>query len=194
MPICLCPHIPHIPKSFGSHLFCVNIRAAHSHMHTQLNSNTHYSRTPLIRPPSESHWCGRIRGMVAREGFVYEQNAQSVTRNVVVWEGWSLVRVVVRQGFYCNNQYIFDLIWFYKTIFSLFFFFFFDLWPLNFFLICDNKSSSALHRTFRDDLLCIPCPIFLQICFESVTRYRQVSMGVWSHLRHWSGCSSIENH
>ena len=23
----------------------------------------------LIRPPSESHWCGRIRGMVAREGF-----------------------------------------------------------------------------------------------------------------------------
>ena len=61
-----------------------------------------YSRTPLIRPPSESHWCGRIRGMVAREGFVYEQNAQSVTRNVVVWEGWSLVRVVVRQGFYCT--------------------------------------------------------------------------------------------
>ena len=30
-----------IPKSFGSHMFCVNIRAAHSHMHTQLNSNTH---------------------------------------------------------------------------------------------------------------------------------------------------------
>ena len=61
-----------------------------------------YSRTPLIRPPSESHWCGRIRGMVAREGFVYEQKPLSVTRNVVVWEGWSLVRVVVRQGFYCT--------------------------------------------------------------------------------------------
>ena len=30
-----------------------------------------YSRIPLIRPPSESHWCGRIRGMVAREGFTY---------------------------------------------------------------------------------------------------------------------------
>ena len=44
----------------------------------------YYSRTPLIRPSSESHWCGRIRGMVAREGFVYKQNAQSVTRNVVV--------------------------------------------------------------------------------------------------------------
>ena len=44
----------------------------------------YYSRIPLIRPPSESHWCGRIRGMVAREGFVYKQNAQSVTRNVVV--------------------------------------------------------------------------------------------------------------
>ena len=43
-----------------------------------------YSGTPLIRPPSESHWCGRIRGMVAREGFVYEQKPLSVTRNVVV--------------------------------------------------------------------------------------------------------------
>ena len=63
-----------------------------------------YSRTPLIRPPSESHWCGRIRWMVAREGFVYTQNALSVTRNVVVWEGWSLVRVVVRQGFYCTTK------------------------------------------------------------------------------------------
>ena len=62
-----------------------------------------YSRTPLIRPPSESHWCGRIRGMVAREGFVYKQKTLSVTRNVVVWEGWSLVRVVVRQGFYCTT-------------------------------------------------------------------------------------------
>ena len=62
----------------------------------------YHSRTPLIRPPSESHWCGRIRGMVAREGFVYEQKPLSVTRNVVVWEGWSLVRVVVRQGFYCS--------------------------------------------------------------------------------------------
>ena len=30
-----------------------------------------YSRTPLIRPPSESHWCGRIRGMVSREGLIY---------------------------------------------------------------------------------------------------------------------------
>ena len=64
----------------------------------------YYSRTPLIRPTSESHWCGRIRGMVAREGFVYEQKPLSATRNVVIWEGWSLVRVVVRQGFYCNMQ------------------------------------------------------------------------------------------
>ena len=67
-------------------------------MLTNFNYKIYYSRTPLIRPPSESHWCGRIRGMVAREGFVYKQNAQSVTRNVVVWEGWSLLRVVVRQG------------------------------------------------------------------------------------------------
>ena len=43
-----------------------------------------YSKTPLIRPPSESHWCGRIRGMVAREGFVYEHKPLSVKRNVVV--------------------------------------------------------------------------------------------------------------
>ena len=63
-----------------------------------------YSRTPLIRPPSESHWCGRIRGMVAREGFVYEQKPLSVTRNVIVRVGWSLVRVVVRQGFYCSSS------------------------------------------------------------------------------------------
>ena len=52
-----------------------------------------YSRTPLIRPPSESHWCGRIRGMVAREGFVYKQNAQfrhtkcGRMRGMVVGEG-----------------------------------------------------------------------------------------------------------
>ena len=43
-----------------------------------------HKNIPLIRPPSESHWCGRIRGMVAREGFVYEQKPLSVTRNVVV--------------------------------------------------------------------------------------------------------------
>ena len=49
-----------------------------------LHQNILYSRTPLIRPPSESHWCGRIRGMVARERFVYEQKPLSVTRNVVV--------------------------------------------------------------------------------------------------------------
>ena len=51
--------------------------------HTGL-AGSYYSRTPLIRPPSESHWCGLIRGMVAREGFVYEQKPLSVTRNVVV--------------------------------------------------------------------------------------------------------------
>ena len=43
------------------------------------------------------------RGMVAREGFVYTQKPLSVKRNVAVWEGWSLVRVVVRQGFYCTG-------------------------------------------------------------------------------------------
>ena len=44
-----------------------------------------YSKTPLIRPPLESHWCGRIRGMVALEGFVYEQKPLSVTRIVDLW-------------------------------------------------------------------------------------------------------------
>ena len=57
------------------------------HNRTSTYVITKYSRTPLIRPPSESHWCGRsstIRGMVACEGFVYKQKALSVTRNVVV--------------------------------------------------------------------------------------------------------------
>ena len=86
-----------------------------------------YSRTPLIRPPSESHWCGRIRGMVAREGFVYEQKPLSVTRNVVVWEGWSLVRVVVRQGFYCiyngqsdSQSFVFKFTWLWRCLCALF--------------------------------------------------------------------------
>ena len=85
------------------------IKRMASSMHWRLvilTSLLWYSRTPLIRPPSESHWCGRIRGMVAREGFVYEQNPLSVTRNVVVWEGWSLVRVVVHQGFYCTGLFV----------------------------------------------------------------------------------------
>ena len=30
-----------------------------------------YSRTPLLRPPSESHWCGRKRGVVVHEGLDY---------------------------------------------------------------------------------------------------------------------------
>ena len=52
-----------------------------------------YSRTPLIRPPSESHWCGRIRGMVAREGFRYAALLQQRhtkygrIRGMVVGEG-----------------------------------------------------------------------------------------------------------
>ena len=52
-----------------------------------------YSRTPRIRPPSESHWCGRIRGMVAREGFRYAALLQQRhtkcgrMRGMVVGEG-----------------------------------------------------------------------------------------------------------
>ena len=49
-----------------------------------------YSRTPLIRPPSESHWCGRIRGMVAREGFVQKPVRHTKCgrmRGMVVGEG-----------------------------------------------------------------------------------------------------------
>ena len=49
--------------------------SAHFRVHTQ-NRFTDiyrysYNRTPLIRPPSDSHWCGRIRGMVVREGLDY---------------------------------------------------------------------------------------------------------------------------
>ena len=53
----------------------------------------YYIRTPLIRPPSESHWCGRIRGMVAREGFRYAALLQQRhikygrIRGMVVGEG-----------------------------------------------------------------------------------------------------------
>ena len=52
-----------------------------------------YSRTPRIRPPSESHWCGRMRGMVAREGFRYAALLQhrhtkyGRIRGMVVGEG-----------------------------------------------------------------------------------------------------------
>ena len=73
-----------------------------------------YSRTPLIRTPSESHWCGRIRGMVAREGFRYAALLQQRhtkygrIRGMVVGEGgrstgvllynenleWILLRIV----------------------------------------------------------------------------------------------------
>ena len=64
-----------------------------------------YSRIPLIRPPSKSHWCGRIRGMVAREGFRYAALLQQRhTKYVRIrQEGWSSARVVVRQ-FYCTCQ------------------------------------------------------------------------------------------
>ena len=56
-------------------------------------TGTRYSRTPLIRPPPESHWCGRIRGMVAREGFRYAALLQQRhtkygrMRGMVVGEG-----------------------------------------------------------------------------------------------------------
>ena len=30
-----------------------------------------YSRNPLLRPPSESHWCGRKTGVVVKEGLDY---------------------------------------------------------------------------------------------------------------------------
>ena len=63
-------------------LICTQTRKIYEHSHRpvcqyiaplhdyRIKRNRLYSRTPLIRPPSESHCCGRIRGMVAREGFV----------------------------------------------------------------------------------------------------------------------------
>ena len=62
-----------------------------------------YSRTPLIRPPSESHWCGRIRGMVAREGFRYAALLQQRhtkygrIRGMVVGEGGRSTGVLLYQ-------------------------------------------------------------------------------------------------
>ena len=53
------------------------------------------------------HWS------LVRDSYTNRNHWLSVTRNVVVWEGWSLtlVRVVVRQGFYCtpNNNHFFDV-------------------------------------------------------------------------------------
>ena len=59
----------------------------------RVRRGTKYSRIPLIRPPSKSHWCGRIRGMVAREGFRYAALLQQRhtkygrIRGMVVGEG-----------------------------------------------------------------------------------------------------------
>ena len=66
----------------------------YSHVVFQLST---YSRTPLIRPPSESHWCGRIRGWslvrdsytnrnhcLSHEMWSYERDGR--------WWGWSFVR------------------------------------------------------------------------------------------------------
>ena len=66
-----------------------------------------YSRTPLIRPPSESHWCGRIRGMVAREGFRYAELLQhrhtkyGRIRGMVVGEGGRSTGVLL---YYVGNM------------------------------------------------------------------------------------------
>ena len=60
-----------------------------------------YSRTPLIRPPPESHWCGRIRGMVAHEGFRYAALLQQRhtkygrMRGMVVGEGGRSIGVLL---------------------------------------------------------------------------------------------------
>ena len=66
-----------------------------------------YSRTPLIRPPPESHWCGRIlRGMVAREGFRYAALLQQRhtkygrMRGMVVGEGGRSTGVLLYLHFY----------------------------------------------------------------------------------------------
>ena len=80
-----------------------------------------YSITPLIRPPSESHWCGRIRGMVAHEGFRYAALLQRHTkygriRGMVVGEGGRSTGVLLYNkdsvniiyNFYLINLYIYD--------------------------------------------------------------------------------------
>ena len=88
-------HCPYQPKQSPGLALHANLDSGNSASFVgahRYNIIMAYNRTPLIRPPSESHWCGRIRRMVAREGFVYEQKPLSVTRNVVVWEGWSFVR------------------------------------------------------------------------------------------------------
>ena len=80
-----------LPRS-GARAYTVSDDASADQRYWHKFIHTHtcmYSRTPLIRPPSESHWCGRIRGMVAREGFVYQQKALKCgrMRGMVVGEG-----------------------------------------------------------------------------------------------------------
>ena len=71
---------------------------------SQAVGSSQYSRTPLTRPPSESHWCGRIRGMVAREGFRYaalllqRHTKYGRIRGMVVGEGGRSTGVLLYDG------------------------------------------------------------------------------------------------
>ena len=44
---------------------------AHHTIRWSVNKFSHYSRTPLLRPPSKSDWSGRKRGMIVHEGLDY---------------------------------------------------------------------------------------------------------------------------
>ena len=74
-----------------------------------------YSRTPLIRPPSESHWWGRIRGMVAREGFIYmlrcstENHTSRHLRNTCVYciNAWQITTQFNETSFLKCYQFFF---------------------------------------------------------------------------------------
>ena len=59
------------------------------------------TRTKIPSDPVAGRVRGMVVGMVVGQG-PYKQKTLSVTLNMVVYGGWSLVRVVVRQGFHCN--------------------------------------------------------------------------------------------
>ena len=66
-----------------------------------------YSRTPLIRPPSESHWCGRIRGMVVREGLDYFPGCTCLTcapRNTPIGPAYITVSYTLKMSFGCTGS------------------------------------------------------------------------------------------
>jgi hypothetical protein len=61
-----------------------------------------YSGTPLLRPPRKRSKSGLKKGVVSHEGFILVNKCTKLCfENMVLKEGWSLMREVAHQGFHC---------------------------------------------------------------------------------------------